>query len=766
MATYYMRADGVAANKAAATSDAAAATSMDVTVHNGETFSADDIIVISDAGGTYRAQLTPPSAGSVGQPITYQASGSPILAGSDLVTGWTETTSDPGGPTSGDLIDDNFDDNDITDWEAAVGNVTAQNQRVEVVSESSDADRVRKSFTSDTEAWAIFDIEVDATTAAGNSQGGGLTRMTGFHHVLYMGFLNNGGTLEFQTRYGTDGSETSATAVNANIEVVTGTTYSIVLHWVASTGAGNDDGIVEAWIDGTQVANVSNADTDTMTTDGFLIGHNNNGDFRGTTFYDNLQVGTAGSDPVPAAANTWEATLTTEPNTIVVFDGTLGTKEVSAAALNAAGEWFWESNVLTVYSTSDPDTAFTSPGVEAAIRNYCIFNDTKDYIDYSGLDCRQHNGSVATGSGALTLKHSSNINVDDCNFQDNNWAAVFAEGTSIADEVEVSVRNSTFARNVINEVGGGTIKYDFIAGGTISGNSFVDSAEHDIRLRNSDDLIVENNTGLDPGSAHITLSDSADPGNNKPSNNTVRYNFVDGASRIDPLKAGISLVVSGGGNEHYYNVSINSNYQGMRCQESVSGDKWYNNTIYNSADDGFTMTSGCANTEFKNNIIMLSGVRHIDIKTGATTGHTIDNNLYGDDSATKFDWGGSVSNFASWKTNSSQDGNSPTPADPLFVNAASDNFQLQSASPAIDAGVDVSLTQDFAGRVISGLPDIGAYEFVGAARSPGFQDTSGNRNRRESRFTGAGYNDQAYRLGDNDSPSVDTPDNKSLHRYS
>ena len=40
VATYYMRADGVAANKAAATSAAAAATSMSVAVHNGETFSA------------------------------------------------------------------------------------------------------------------------------------------------------------------------------------------------------------------------------------------------------------------------------------------------------------------------------------------------------------------------------------------------------------------------------------------------------------------------------------------------------------------------------------------------------------------------------------------------------------------------------------------------------------------------------------------------------------------------------------------------------
>lgn len=81
MTTYYMRADGSAANKAAATSDGAANTSMDVTVHNGETFSAGDIITVSDAGGNYTAMIQPPSAGSSGSPITYMGSGTPTLAG-------------------------------------------------------------------------------------------------------------------------------------------------------------------------------------------------------------------------------------------------------------------------------------------------------------------------------------------------------------------------------------------------------------------------------------------------------------------------------------------------------------------------------------------------------------------------------------------------------------------------------------------------------------------------------------------------------------
>lgn len=70
-ATYYVRADGSAANKAAATSSDAANTSMSITTLNGETFSAGDIIYISNKGGNYTTQFTVPSGGSVGDPVYY-----------------------------------------------------------------------------------------------------------------------------------------------------------------------------------------------------------------------------------------------------------------------------------------------------------------------------------------------------------------------------------------------------------------------------------------------------------------------------------------------------------------------------------------------------------------------------------------------------------------------------------------------------------------------------------------------------------------------
>jgi hypothetical protein len=71
--TYYMRSDGTAANKAAATSCGAVGTAMDEAGHNAETFSAGDIIYLCDDGGDYTTKISPPSSGSVDNYITYAA---------------------------------------------------------------------------------------------------------------------------------------------------------------------------------------------------------------------------------------------------------------------------------------------------------------------------------------------------------------------------------------------------------------------------------------------------------------------------------------------------------------------------------------------------------------------------------------------------------------------------------------------------------------------------------------------------------------------
>lgn len=105
------------------------------------------------------------------------------------------------------------------------------------------------------------------------------------------------------------------------------------------------------------------------------------------------------------AANVWKATATTEP-TQVFFDGVKGTLAASAIACDSARKWFWAGNVLYIYSTTDPDTAHTSPGVEISIRDYCIYNNNKDYVVYQNIELRRGGTANIFISGSSEMRYS------------------------------------------------------------------------------------------------------------------------------------------------------------------------------------------------------------------------------------------------------------------------------------------------------------------------------------------------------------------------
>ena len=67
--------------------------------------------------------------------------------------------------------------------------------------------------------------------------------------------------------------------------------------------------------------------------------------------------------------------------------------------------------------------------------------------------------------------------------------------------------------------------------------------------------------------------------------------------------------------------------------------------------------------------------------------------------------------------------------DPLFTSTS--NFRLQSISPAINKGINVSLTTDYDGNPIVGIPDIGAFEYQTlpvATTGLGWEDHLAKRN--------------------------------------
>jgi hypothetical protein len=96
----------------------------------------------------------------------------------------------------------------------------------------------------------------------------------------------------------------------------------------------------------------------------------------------------------------------------------------------------------------------------------------------------------------------------------------------------------------------------------------------------------------------------------------------------------------------------------------------------------------------------------------------IDNNLYWNSSSGRpFYQGGLAWDWISWTRTLGHDTHGAGPnTNPRFINSGRSyskdlDFALQSTSPAINKGANVGLSTDYTGNPISGIPDIGAYEY-------------------------------------------------------
>lgn len=153
------------------------------------------------------------------------------------------------------------------------------------------------------------------------------------------------------------------------------------------------------------------------------------------------------------------------------------------------------------------------------------------------------------------------------------------------------------------------------------------------------------------------------------------------------------------------NVIYGVTYNGILIDSGFNGVKVYNNTIYNTESDGILFRNIAAgfstNVEVKNNIIDLGSfyASYDHINMGGSDGAvTIDNNLYYPGPA-KLSGGASDAGKIE--------------ADPMFVNAAANDFRLQLGSPAINQGLTLTeATTDKDGFTRpSGFYDLGAYEY-------------------------------------------------------
>jgi hypothetical protein len=191
------------------------------------------------------------------------------------------------------------------------------------------------------------------------------------------------------------------------------------------------------------------------------------------------------------------------------------------------------------------------------------------------------------------------------------------------------------------------------------------------------DHLIENMEIYGSNSYCMIFYTSYDP---KPARNVIRNSVFHDCALTKPSSAAI-LLSGADGNAAYNNVLYRNYGHGIQ-NSSGTNAKIYNNTVYGGSQTGIYILPSATNADVRNNIAYGNATKEI-LNEGSGT--VLSNNLT---------------------------------SDPRFVNAAALNFSLQTSSPAIDAGTNLSLvTMDIrrTPRPQGITHDIGAFEGPGSS---------------------------------------------------
>jgi hypothetical protein len=648
-----------------------------------------DAALFMDDGGQHRCDLDTHQPGTVGKPITIgiQSGDSPIISGSDLMTSFTQygVWNDAFAPTEDG---DNSGNNDINYRNA-----------IDADTSSYDGIKVRITITcSTTSACEIGGTSIGVSTA-NDDYDSAPTRIT-------WDTGNNGKAL------GVGGSAVS--------DEITFSFDKTVRHLVHDYMIDGDTRKVSS---GTYGRGYGTGSDDTLTQ---TVAY---------TWDAGVTDGLTKLEVYTATANVWQKTgVTTQPRQ-VFFDGTKGNIQTSLGNVNSDKDWYWAANILYVYSVGNPDSTYTTPGVEASQRfssTYGVINVDVDYITLENLTIQHANArGVSVHNGAdyvildnLTITHAysacvqttddGGVDVTNITIQDGTFSYCGTYGISMCCDTTDSTASS-------NEISYSS--WDSAVNST-AGLKMWGNGTNNLTIENND--IHDNGTGQAGARGVGIWVDQTGAGI------IVRYNEC-----YDNNYHGI-LVERTSGTSVYYNLSYSNSGNIYTAGIAVVGNDGgnandnliYNNTIYDNDPRGIWIygdgiTADCIKDNLiKNNIIEGSATVELLAHDGGDnagtsgSGNVFSNNCLGAEYTGFVSWTGAGKNtYDDWETAYGGTTNSAE-ADPLFLDAASANFRLNYGSPAVDAGTDVSLTEDYEGKTVpyGSAPEIGAYELIPGSR--------------------------------------------------
>lgn len=431
--------------------------------------------------------------------------------------------------------------------------------------------------------------------------------------------------------------------------------------------------------------------------------------------------------------NQWEAAFTPDWGTLqeVFFDETLGTQVGGTGELDAEFEWYWNANVLYVFSVGDADGVYTSPGIEASSRRRCLAILDKNYVRFEYIDFKYANehGIICRGH------HNEFDNIDSTWNSANGFIAVQATTTACtltfvdcSNNADSGVEFQQGAHTNLCEdciANTNRISDGFVIGGNAADFPTL-GGENNVFRRCVSKFNAEN--GFDLKNAPQTIEYCETEANGESA--IVWHHYSDGvivhhSKFLDELEIIRSIdgnEVSSGNDHIYYNIMKLHDTNGViGINHKASGPAYYYNNVLivpgMSDAIGAAVNMSSANTPnvtFKNNIIYVTGAKAIRVQQTAGT-YDFDNNCYyRTDAGDTWHWGaGSYDAIGDWRTASGEDANAIN-SDPSFLGGGDyEGYDIGNGSPCKDAGTNVGLTVDYEGALVpsGAAQDMGAHEY-------------------------------------------------------
>jgi parallel beta-helix repeat protein len=395
--------------------------------------------------------------------------------------------------------------------------------------------------------------------------------------------------------------------------------------------------------------------------------------------------------------------------------------------LDAPGEWYLDQPAGMLYLMPPKGFSEKSEVMAPTVGRIIEAPEGADGLSFTGLTFRGGDWSFDDGcvgygmgtNGVIYLKDARKCAITNCTFTNLGKDAVCLEaggnnivsGNDITDSAEGGLninggKGNVIEGNHIHHLGqvykhnGGITLQNGASDNTVRGNIVHDVTRYGITMKMAghDNLIEHNrvlNTSLetfDTGAIEVTQQDRDDRSGTKIIGNIVGDTVGYSSTGDKPcfLSWGIYLDSFAGGYTVANNVVYRSQHGGIMFQGGKDNRVYSNILVDGQVGQGHISNfaknqTGCA---LERNIIAFSNPQALLFASGALTPEVIrvDRNVYFCPGLTEYRPGYSYKTFADWQQ-AGFDVNSVL-ADPLFVNAAQDDYRLKPESPAFKLGFE------------------------------------------------------------------------------